>query len=188
MQNYLYNPSSGVQFYYNTKPWIVWGYPGDPTSTPTPTPGTSGTSTPTLTPGTSSTSTLTLISTATPTPRSTQLLGDINGDGFVDIRDYGIWRQSFGQTNCGNAADLNGDCIVDIRDYGIWRANFGHTAGAAPRGAVPGAPPTSTATPMPRAGSPPASPWGGSPWGVVRQAVQVLGSLLPPALLLQGIP
>ena len=55
----------------------------------------------------------------------TRILGDINGDGFVDIRDYGVWRQNFGQTNCGNAADLNGDCIVDIRDYGIWRQHFG---------------------------------------------------------------
>jgi MYXO-CTERM domain-containing protein len=55
----------------------------------------------------------------------------------VDIRDYGLWRANFGQTNCGNPADLNGDCIVDIRDYGIWRANFGHTAGAAARTATP---------------------------------------------------
>jgi hypothetical protein len=113
---------------------------------------------------------------------------DANGDCLVDIRDYGIWRANFGQTNCGNPADLDGNCIVDIRDYGIWRANFGHTAGAAPRGISPGAPPTSTATPMPRAGAPPASSWGGSPWGVFRQAVQALGSILPPALLLPGIP
>src|SRR5438105_356713 len=59
--------------------------------------------------------------------QSPTLLGDINNDGVVDIRDYGIWRQNFGQTNCGNPADLNGDCIVDIRDYGIWRQNFGQT-------------------------------------------------------------
>jgi hypothetical protein len=69
---------------------------------------------------------------ATPSPQATvergagraglspTLLGDINNDGIVDIRDYGIWRQQFGATDCGNAADLNGDCIVDIRDYGIW--------------------------------------------------------------------
>jgi hypothetical protein len=143
--------------------------PAAPAATPTPT----------------ATVTVTATPTATPTPC---ILGDINCDGIVDIRDYGIWRQNFGQTNCGNPADLDGNCIVDIRDYGIWRANFGHTAGAAARGALPGAPPTSTATPMPRAGSPPASPWGGSPWGVFRQAVQDLSSILPPALLLQGIP
>jgi MYXO-CTERM domain-containing protein len=85
---------------------------------PTPTP------TPTATPTT----------TVTPTPTPMCILGDINCDGIVDIRDYGIWRQNFGQTNCGNPADLDGNCIVDIRDYGIWRANFGHTAGPARRG------------------------------------------------------
>jgi hypothetical protein len=56
------------------------------------------------------------------------LLGDISGDGIVDIRDYGVWRTNFGQSNCGNPADLNADCSVDIRDYGIWRTNFGHVA------------------------------------------------------------
>src|SRR4051794_36557680 len=61
-------------------------------------------------------------------------LGDINNDGLVDILDYGIWRQHFGATGCGNAADLNGDCIVDMQDYGVWRVNFGRMAGAAPRG------------------------------------------------------
>src|SRR5262245_26363648 len=59
--------------------------------------------------------------------RSLTLLGDINNDGLVDIRDYGIWRQNFGQTDCGNPADLDGNCLVDIRDYGIWRQNFGQT-------------------------------------------------------------
>src|SRR5216683_1073311 len=29
---------------------------------------------------------------------SPTVLGDINNDGIVDIRDYGIWRQNFGQT------------------------------------------------------------------------------------------
>src|SRR5207253_8216740 len=60
--------------------------------------------------------------------QSSTVLGDINNDGIVDIRDYGVWRQNFGQTNCGNPADLNDDCIVDIRDYGIWRQNFGEVA------------------------------------------------------------
>jgi hypothetical protein len=76
------------------------------------------------------------------------ILADINCDGIVDIRDYGVWRLNFGQSNCGNPADLNSDCIVDIQDYGIWRQNFGHTAGGAAPGTAPhGALPLGTATP-----------------------------------------
>src|SRR6266436_428282 len=71
--------------------------------------------------------------------QSPTLLGDINNDGIVDIRDYGIWRQQFGATDCGNPADLDGNCIVDIRDYGIWRQNFGQTG--------PTVTPTPTSTP-----------------------------------------
>src|SRR5260370_35127547 len=71
---------------------------------------------------------------ATPHPQTTAqrgavrapgcILADINCDGIVDIRDYGIWRQAFGATDCGTVADLNGDSIVDIRDDGIWRQQF----------------------------------------------------------------
>jgi YVTN family beta-propeller protein len=95
---------------------------------------------------------------ATPPPQATAqrgagraglsptVLGDINGDGIVDIRDYGVWRQQFGATDCGNAADINGDCLVDIRDYGIWRAQFGLT-GPTPTPLPPATvTPTATAT------------------------------------------
>src|SRR4051794_32252255 len=83
--------------------------------------------------------------------QSPALLGDINNDGIVDIRDYGIWRQNFGQTNCGNVADLDGNCLVDIRDYGIWRQNFGQTG--------PTLTPTSNATVTPPStASPTATP------------------------------
>src|SRR5437764_10298245 len=77
--------------------------------------------------------------------QSPTVLGDINNDGIVDIRDYGVWRQNFGATDCGNPADLNGDCIVDIRDYGIWRQNFGQTGPTVT--ATPAATVPSTATP-----------------------------------------
>src|SRR5580765_7708140 len=77
--------------------------------------------------------------------QSPTVLGDINNDGIVDIRDYGVWRQAFGATDCGNPADLNNDGIVDIRDYGIWREHFGQIGPAAtPTAPVP-ATPTSTA-------------------------------------------
>ena len=78
--------------------------------------------------------------------QSPTLLGDINNDGIVDIRDYGIWRQQFGATDCGNPADLNSDCIVDIRDYGIWRQNFGQTGPTVTPTAAATSTPTATAT------------------------------------------
>ena len=98
---------------------------------------------------------------ATPPPQATDprgagrggqsptVLGDINNDGIVDIRDYGIWRQQFGATDCGNPADLNGDCIVDIRDYGIWRQNFGQTGPTVTPTPTATLTVTPTATPLP---------------------------------------
>src|SRR5207248_4198725 len=81
--------------------------------------------------------------------QSPTLLGDINNDGIVDIRDYGVWRQNFGQTNCGNPADLDGNCIVDIRDYGIWRLQFGQTGPSLTPTATLTAAGTPTGTPPP---------------------------------------
>jgi YVTN family beta-propeller protein len=98
---------------------------------------------------------------ATPQPQATvqrgavragtspTVLGDINNDGIVDIRDYGLWRQSFGATDCGNPADLNGDCIVDIRDYGVWRQNFGQTGPTVTPTPTGTSTPTSTPTATP---------------------------------------
>jgi len=149
------------------------------TPTVTLTPVGAATATPTLTPVGAA--------TATPTPPPGGcILGDINCDGIVDIRDYGIWRQNFGQTNCGNPADLNGDCIVDIRDYGIWRANFGHTAGAAARTATPvAAPPTATATPPPLPSRAQASGETAPVWSAIRKVAQALGITLPDEIMLQ---
>jgi hypothetical protein len=111
--------------------------------------------------------------TSTGTPPTTVIpciLADINCDGIVDIRDYGVWRQHFGETGetaastratTGPIGDINDDGIVDIRDYGIWRQHFGETSGGAARRALgtPSAPiapapasippPTSTQTPVP---------------------------------------
>src|SRR3954463_3717055 len=83
---------------------------------------------------------------------SPTVLADINNDGIVDIRDYGLWRQSFGATDCGNLADLNGDCLVDIRDYGIWRQQFGQT------GPTLTPTPNTTTTPTPTASTPTPTP------------------------------
>jgi hypothetical protein len=134
-----------------------------PTSTPTATStlGATATGTPTATDTPTATitrtPTATSAETATPQPPDNSLaatptgtatphvLGDINLDGIVDIRDYGIWRQSFGQGNCRNVADVNADCVVDIRDYGLWRQHFGQS-GDAPR---PPSPPTLPVRPAP---------------------------------------
>jgi MYXO-CTERM domain-containing protein len=111
------------------------------------------TATPTATATATSTATVTGTPTVTPTPTGAVcILGDINCDGIVDIRDYGLWRQAFGQMNCGNPADLDRNCLVDIRDYGIWRQQFGQTAEAsAPWAAAPpaGAVPAPRGTPGP---------------------------------------
>ena len=53
------------------------------------------------------------------------LPGDIDGDNDVDIFDYNILIENFGNTNCGNVADINSDCKVDIFDYNILVENFG---------------------------------------------------------------
>src|SRR5436190_10547386 len=93
---------------------------------------------------------------AGPVGLSPTILGDMNNDGIVDIRDYGIWRQQFGQTNCGNRADLDGNCMVDIQDYAVWRVSFGQvgapitptpTATATPTRTTTSTPSTATATP-----------------------------------------
>ena len=56
----------------------------------------------------------------------TNMPGDFNQDGVVDLADYTVWRN-----NLGAAADggLNGNGdglgVVDAADYAIWKDNFG---------------------------------------------------------------
>jgi|GEM_PF-1757508 len=53
-------------------------------------------------------------------PRKT---GDLNGDGVVNIRDFGIF---LGKWNTSDAtADFNHDGIVNIRDFGIFLGKWG---------------------------------------------------------------
>ncbi len=58
------------------------------------------------------------------------LIGDYNGDGYVDGADYILWRKSAGQMGAGLAADGNYDGVVDATDYGLWRAHAGNSIGA----------------------------------------------------------
>ena len=72
------------------------------------------------------------------------LEGDIDQDGDVDIFDYNILIENFGNTNCGNVADINGDCKVDIFDYNLLVTNFGKSS----------ATPTPTTKPTPTSATP----------------------------------
>lgn len=68
-------------------------------------------------------------STISTTP--TQIIGDINGDRIVNVRDFDIWRCEFvGNGACANppsnrTADLNRDTRVDLQDYTMWRNAIG---------------------------------------------------------------
>ncbi|MEM1011703.1 MAG: dockerin type I domain-containing protein, partial [Planctomycetota bacterium] len=60
-----------------------------------------------------------------------QLPGDANGDGTVDLADFGILRANFGTSmSTFEMGDFNGDGNVDLADFGILRANFGATSGS----------------------------------------------------------
>jgi len=57
------------------------------------------------------------------------LIGDVNGDGKVDIKDVLAVAKCFGTTpsdpRWNPACDLNGDGKVDIKDVTIVAAHFG---------------------------------------------------------------
>ena len=61
-----------------------------------------------------------------------RLMGDVNGDGRVDLRDIALVARAFGSTpgspNWNPAADLNGDGIVNMQDIALVARHFGsHT-------------------------------------------------------------
>jgi hypothetical protein len=62
-------------------------------------------------------------------PRVFALIGDVNGDGKVDIYDAVLLASSFGSTpsspRWNPGADLNGNGVVDIYDTLILANNFG---------------------------------------------------------------
>lgn len=62
------------------------------------------------------------------------LLGDISEDGAVDIGDFTLWADAFGNTGAGLPEDLTGDGEVDIGDFTIWADNFGNTQGVSGAG------------------------------------------------------
>jgi hypothetical protein len=58
-----------------------------------------------------------------------RLLGDVNGDGRVDMKDIAMVARAFGSTssspNWNPAADINGDGTVSMKDIAIVARNFG---------------------------------------------------------------
>jgi hypothetical protein len=58
-----------------------------------------------------------------PPPTPTQQ-GDFNSDGFVNLADYSLWRDSLGSTTL-LAADANGNGRIDTLDYTVWKSHFG---------------------------------------------------------------
>ncbi|WP_442484108.1 dockerin type I domain-containing protein [Aeoliella sp. SH292] len=58
------------------------------------------------------------------------LAGDYNGDGFVNLADYTVWRDNLGATvDAGTGADGNGNGTIDADDYQLWKTNFGNSSG-----------------------------------------------------------
>ena len=51
--------------------------------------------------------------------------GDANGDGKVDLEDFVILRNNFGNSGNFDDGDFNGDGTVDLEDFVILRNNFG---------------------------------------------------------------
>lgn len=59
---------------------------------------------------------------------SEALAGDYNGDGFVNLADYTVWRDALGSTGTGLAADGDGSGTVDAGDYTFWKERFGNSS------------------------------------------------------------
>ncbi|WP_425397062.1 dockerin type I domain-containing protein [Aeoliella sp.] len=54
------------------------------------------------------------------------LEGDFNRDGYVNLADYTVWRNTLGASvTYGTHADASGNGVVDAADYTIWKSNFG---------------------------------------------------------------
>lgn len=60
-------------------------------------------------------------------PQMPEILGDLNGDGVVDVSDLLILLAAWGSCDDGRAcpADLNGDGAVDVSDLLVLLANWG---------------------------------------------------------------
>lgn len=55
------------------------------------------------------------------------VLGDLNGDGTVNLPDLNLVLANFGQNT--SVGDVNGDCVVNLVDLNLILANFGNFGG-----------------------------------------------------------
>jgi plastocyanin len=109
--------------------------PPAPTNTPTQTATPSSTAVPPTATGTPpGTATATALPGATyscPGLEPTRKLGDINGDGHVDLTDFSIFAGDFGKDTGQGAvlnspySDMNCDGKVDLTDFSIFAGQFG---------------------------------------------------------------
>ena len=60
---------------------------------------------------------------------ATEVLGDLNGDGVVNVQDVVLIAASFGEAGENNA-DLNGDGVVNVQDLVLIANAFANIAGA----------------------------------------------------------
>ena len=72
----------------------------------------------------------------------TDVPGDVDGDGNVDLADMGIFEAQFGMSGLPlppgeNSPDLDADGDVDLDDLVFIRDNFGYVSPAAPAAATP---------------------------------------------------
>ncbi len=63
-------------------------------------------------------------SVTTTTTTTGSIVGDINGDGVVDILDFNALIVHWGQTGSSLTADLNHDGVVDILDFNLLMAHW----------------------------------------------------------------
>ncbi len=64
------------------------------------------------------------------------LAGDANGDGQVDVTDFGTLKNHFGAQGARSEGDANGDGKIDLADFGLLKLNFGKSTPGNPA-AVP---------------------------------------------------
>ncbi|MFO0898481.1 MAG: dockerin type I domain-containing protein [Pirellulales bacterium] len=60
------------------------------------------------------------------------LPGDVNGDGRVDLTDFGLLKAHFGEPGGRTQGDLDGNGHIDLSDFGQLKANFGASGAAVP--------------------------------------------------------